>query len=51
MSKCLLLTSCCKNIAPNIPAAITHLYAEDEDTISYLKDLDNMHKVVLEVSF
>lgn len=39
-----------KNIAPNIPAAITHLYAEDEDTISYLKDLDNMHKVVLEVS-
>jgi|GEM_PF-3860661 len=31
-------------------AAITHLYSDDEVTQLYLKDLDNMHKVVLEVS-
>ncbi|XP_050303521.1 putative peptidyl-tRNA hydrolase PTRHD1 [Anthonomus grandis grandis] len=28
--------------------AVTHLYYEDEQTQIYLKDLDNMHKVVLE---
>lgn len=28
--------------------ATTHLYHDDEHTQAYLKDLDNMHKVVLE---
>ncbi|XP_072398232.1 putative peptidyl-tRNA hydrolase PTRHD1 [Diabrotica undecimpunctata] len=28
--------------------AVTHLFYEDEFTQRYLKDLDNMHKVVLE---
>ncbi|KAJ8956220.1 hypothetical protein NQ314_006753 [Rhamnusium bicolor] len=28
--------------------AVTHLFHEDEHTQQYLKDLDNMHKVVLE---
>ncbi|XP_063931714.1 putative peptidyl-tRNA hydrolase PTRHD1 [Zophobas morio] len=28
--------------------AVTHLFHEDEHTQLYLKDLDNMHKVVLE---
>ncbi|CAH0554075.1 unnamed protein product [Brassicogethes aeneus] len=27
--------------------AVTHLYHDDEHTQEYLKDLDNMHKVVL----
>lgn len=30
--------------------AVLHLYREDENTIKYLNDLDNMHKVVLEVN-
>lgn len=30
--------------------AVTHTYYSDPDTQSYLKDLGNMHKVVLEVS-
>ena len=30
--------------------AVTHLYYNDEYTQAYLADLDNMHKVVLEVS-
>ncbi|XP_039750599.1 putative peptidyl-tRNA hydrolase PTRHD1 [Pararge aegeria] len=29
--------------------AVLHLYKEDENTIKYLRDLENMHKVVLEV--
>ncbi|XP_059058651.1 putative peptidyl-tRNA hydrolase PTRHD1 [Achroia grisella] len=29
--------------------AALHLYKDDEHTIQYLNDLDNMHKVVLEV--
>ncbi|KAI5636341.1 peptidyl-tRNA hydrolase PTH2 domain-containing protein [Phthorimaea operculella] len=29
--------------------AVLHLYKDDEHTIQYLNDLDNMHKVVLEV--
>ncbi|XP_026759779.1 putative peptidyl-tRNA hydrolase PTRHD1 [Galleria mellonella] len=29
--------------------AVLHLYRSDEHTIQYLNDLDNMHKVVLEV--
>uniref|UniRef100_A0A146LYL8 peptidyl-tRNA hydrolase n=3 Tax=Lygus hesperus TaxID=30085 RepID=A0A146LYL8_LYGHE len=29
--------------------AVTHLYHDDDYTQEYLKDLDNMHKVVLEV--
>lgn len=28
--------------------AVTHLFHEDKHTQEYLKDLDNMHKVVLE---
>ncbi|KAI8420792.1 hypothetical protein MSG28_007999 [Choristoneura fumiferana] len=28
--------------------AVLHLYKDDEQTIQYLSDLDNMHKVVLE---
>lgn len=31
-------------------SAVTHLFHEDPDTQTYLSDLDNMHKVVLEVS-
>lgn len=30
--------------------AVLHLYKDDEQTMQYLSDLDNMHKVVLEVS-
>lgn len=30
--------------------AVTHLFRDDEHTQQYLTDLDNMHKVVLEVS-
>lgn len=30
--------------------AVTHLFYEDEHTQEYLKDLENMHKVVLEAS-
>lgn len=29
--------------------ATIHLFYEDQNTKEYLKDLDNMHKVVLEV--
>ncbi|XP_038218305.1 putative peptidyl-tRNA hydrolase PTRHD1 [Zerene cesonia] len=29
--------------------AVLHVYRDDENTINYLGDLDNMHKVVLEV--
>ncbi|KAL0881801.1 hypothetical protein ABMA27_001582 [Loxostege sticticalis] len=29
--------------------AVLHLYKDDECTMQYLNDLDNMHKVVLEV--
>lgn len=31
-------------------SAALHIFREDEYTINYLNDLDNMHKVVLEVS-
>lgn len=31
--------------------AVIHLNYEDDMTKEYLKDLDNMHKVVLEVEF
>lgn len=30
--------------------AVTHLFYEDDDTRQYLKDIDNMHKVVLEAN-
>jgi len=30
--------------------AVTYLFQNDPDTQKYLKDLDNMHKVVLEAS-
>lgn len=30
--------------------AVIHLFRDDEYTMQYLNDLDNMHKVVLEVS-
>ncbi|CAH0399215.1 unnamed protein product [Chilo suppressalis] len=29
--------------------AVLHLYKDDEHTLQYMNDLDNMHKVVLEV--
>ncbi|XP_044756976.1 putative peptidyl-tRNA hydrolase PTRHD1 [Coccinella septempunctata] len=29
--------------------AVTHLFHDDEHTKKYLEDLDNMHKVVLEI--
>ncbi|XP_030747998.1 putative peptidyl-tRNA hydrolase PTRHD1 [Sitophilus oryzae] len=38
-----LITQACHAVA-----AVTHLYYNDEDTQLYFKDLDNMHKVVLE---
>ncbi|XP_067618382.1 putative peptidyl-tRNA hydrolase PTRHD1 [Eurosta solidaginis] len=38
-----VIAQCC-----HATAAIMHLYSNDEDTVAYLKDLDNMHKVVLE---
>lgn len=40
-----LIAQCCHAVA-----AVGHLYASDPDTVEYFKDLDNMHKVVLEVS-
>lgn len=30
--------------------AVTHTYYSDPDTQAYIKDLENMHKVILEVS-
>ncbi|KPJ07633.1 Putative peptidyl-tRNA hydrolase PTRHD1 [Papilio machaon] len=30
-------------------SAVLHLFKDDEYTVKYLNDLDNMHKVVLEV--
>ncbi|XP_013142281.1 PREDICTED: putative peptidyl-tRNA hydrolase PTRHD1 [Papilio polytes] len=30
-------------------SAVLHLFKDDECTVQYLNDLDNMHKVVLEV--
>lgn len=30
--------------------AVTHLFYTDKSTQKYLEDLDNMHKIVLEVS-
>lgn len=30
--------------------AVTHLFYNDQHTQKYLSDLDNMHKIVLEVS-
>uniref|UniRef100_A0A182SVP7 peptidyl-tRNA hydrolase n=1 Tax=Anopheles maculatus TaxID=74869 RepID=A0A182SVP7_9DIPT len=38
-----LIAQCCHAVA-----AVSHLYAADPDTVEYFKDLDNMHKVVLE---
>ena len=29
--------------------AVTHMFYNDPNTVAYLSDLDNMHKVVLEV--
>lgn len=31
-------------------AAVTHLYRDDPHMVQYLQDMNNMHKVVLEVS-
>lgn len=39
-----LIAQCC-----HATAAVMQQYGEDVETIEYLKDLDNMHKVVLEV--
>lgn len=30
-------------------AAVIHLFRDDPHTIEYLKDMDSMHKIVLEV--
>ncbi|XP_037722430.1 putative peptidyl-tRNA hydrolase PTRHD1 [Drosophila subpulchrella] len=38
-----VIAQCC-----HATAAVIHLNSEDADTVAYLKDLDNMHKVVLE---
>lgn len=38
-----VIAQCC-----HATAAVMSLHAEDEETQAYLKDLDNMHKVVLE---
>ncbi|KAL1396590.1 hypothetical protein pipiens_002648 [Culex pipiens pipiens] len=38
-----VIAQCCHAVA-----AVSHLYAADPDTVEYFKDLDNMHKVVLE---
>lgn len=38
-----VIAQCCHAVS-----AVSHLYASDADTVEYFKDLDNMHKVVLE---
>ncbi|EDW28051.1 GL27294 [Drosophila persimilis] len=38
-----IIAQCC-----HATAAVMHLNAEDAETVAYLKDLDNMHKVVLQ---
>ncbi|KAH8331059.1 hypothetical protein KR067_011077 [Drosophila pandora] len=40
-----VIAQCC-----HAATAVMHLNAGDSDTVEYLNDLDNMHKVVLEVS-
>lgn len=40
-----IITQCC-----HAATAIMHLNSDDQETMEYLKDVDNMHKVVLEVS-
>ncbi|XP_055903271.1 putative peptidyl-tRNA hydrolase PTRHD1 [Eupeodes corollae] len=39
-----VIAQCC-----HATAAVMHLNSEDSDTRKYLQDLDNMHKVVLEI--
>lgn len=39
-----VIAQCC-----HAATAVSHLYRADEATINYFSDLDNMHKVVLEV--
>uniref|UniRef100_D3TQ35 peptidyl-tRNA hydrolase n=1 Tax=Glossina morsitans morsitans TaxID=37546 RepID=D3TQ35_GLOMM len=38
-----VIAQCC-----HAATAVLHLFASDEQTIQYLEDLDNMHKVILE---
>uniref|UniRef100_A0A0K8TRA1 peptidyl-tRNA hydrolase n=1 Tax=Tabanus bromius TaxID=304241 RepID=A0A0K8TRA1_TABBR len=38
-----LIAQCC-----HAATAVNHLYANDDETVEYFKDLDNMHKVVLD---
>lgn len=40
-----LIAQCC-----HAATAVNHLFRDDPDTQKYFADLDNMHKVVLEVS-
>lgn len=40
-----IIAQCCHAVS-----AVMHLYPEDDDAKAYINDLDNMHKVVLEVS-
>ncbi|XP_058450011.1 uncharacterized protein LOC131429715 isoform X2 [Malaya genurostris] len=41
-----VIAQCCHAVS-----AVAHMFSADPDTIEYFKDLDNMHKVVLELSF
>lgn len=41
-----LITQCC-----HAATAVNYLFRDDPVTIKYFEDLDNMHKVVLEVNF
>ncbi|XP_053695680.1 putative peptidyl-tRNA hydrolase PTRHD1 [Sabethes cyaneus] len=38
-----VIAQCCHAVS-----AVAHTYASDPDTVEYFKDIDNMHKVVLE---
>lgn len=40
-----VIAQCC-----HATTAVGHLYGDDEDVKTYFGDVDNMHKVVLEVS-
>lgn len=39
-----VIAQCC-----HATTAVSHIYRGDSETIAYLKNIDNMHKIVLEV--
>lgn len=39
-----VIAQCC-----HATTAVAHIFKDDSDTETYLSDIDNMHKVVLEV--